>query len=244
MLEFILFLLAVVAVVVAASAKIQANRATEEGKSLRPARHVLARRLGSAPPQPERDPDRVPPPAPDPDPVVVAPPPPPPPDPQVIEPPPPIIEPPPPPPPVAPPPKPPRPPFDWESLIGVKLFSWIAGIALVLAALFFLRYSVEHGWLRPIVRAWIGFITGAGLIAICALKVAGSYKYTANALHGAGIAILYATLFATYALWHLASATLVYGGMILVTAVAVALSIVRDSIFIALLGLLGGFLTP
>src|SRR5262249_47706337 len=207
MLEFILFLLAVVAVVVAASAKSQANRATEEVKSLRTALDVLARRVWSAPPQPEPEPEPVAPPAPEPEPepVVVAPPPPPTPEPQVIEPPPPIIEPPP-PPPAAPPPKPPHPPLDWESLIGVKLFSWIAGIALVLAALFFLRYSVEHGWLRPIVRAWIGFITGAGLIAICELKVARSYKYTANALHGAGIAILYATLFATYALWHLASA--------------------------------------
>src|SRR5947209_4412534 len=114
-------------------------------------------------------------------------------------------EPPPPPPPA---PRPPKPPFDWESLIGVKLFSWIAGIALVLAALFFLRYSVEHGWLRPIVRAWIGFLTGAGLIAVCEMKVARGYKTTANAMHGAGIAILYATLFATYALWHLALATL------------------------------------
>ena len=39
--------------------------------------------------------------------------------------------------------------FDWESLIGVRLFAAIAGIALVVAAVFFLRYSIEHGWLRP-----------------------------------------------------------------------------------------------
>ena len=42
--------------------------------------------------------------------------------------------------------------FDWESLIGVKLFSAIAGIALVLAAVFFLRYSIDQGWLQPPVR--------------------------------------------------------------------------------------------
>src|SRR5262245_23603015 len=151
---------------------------------------------------------------------------------------------PPPPPPPPPPVAPPKQPFDWESLIGVKLFSWIAGVALVLAALFFLRYSVEHGWLSAPVRAGIGIATGALLIALCEMKVARPYKVTANAMHGAGIAILYSTLFATYALWHLASSTVVFGGMILVTAVAVALSIVRDSIFIALLGLLGGFATP
>src|SRR5205823_2378773 len=37
------------------------------------------------------------------------------------------------------PPIPPKPAFDWEALVGVKLFSWIAGVALVFAAVFFLK---------------------------------------------------------------------------------------------------------
>jgi uncharacterized membrane protein len=44
------------------------------------------------------------------------------------------------------------PKLDWESLVGVKLFSWIAGIALLLAVVFFLRYSINQGWLMPKVR--------------------------------------------------------------------------------------------
>ena len=147
-----------------------------------------------------------------------------------------------PPPPVTP--SPPSRSFDWEGFIGVKLFSWIAGIALVLAALFFLRYSVEHGWLSPIIRCSIGILTGIVLIVVCELKIARDYKTTANAMHGAAIAILFATFFAAHALWHLASASVVFGMMVLVTAVAVLLSIRRDSLFIALLGLVGGFATP
>ena len=75
----------------------------------------------------------------------------------------PLPSPPPPPPPplLPPPPRPqPKPSFDWESLVGVKLFSWIAGIALVFAAIFFLRYSVERGWLGPPMRVAIGLVTG------------------------------------------------------------------------------------
>lgn len=163
-------------------------------------------------------------------------------------PPPPTPKPPPPPPPPRPPfnprPSTSRPAFDWEGLIGVKLFSWIGGIAFVLAALYFLRYSVEHGWLSAPIRATIGMLFGSGLLAGCELRVARSYKFTANALHGAGIAILYATLFATHALWHLLPPAVVFSGMILVTAVAVGLSIRRDSVFIALLGMMGGFATP
>jgi uncharacterized membrane protein len=160
-----------------------------------------------------------------------------------------------PPPSAAPPPPPPKPgaplptpipkkPFDWESLIGVKLFSWIAGIALVLAALFFLNYSVEHGWLSPPVRASLGLLTGVGLLLVCELRVARDYTFTANAMDGAGIAILYATLFAIHALWHLLPASAVFALMLIVTAIAVLLSIRRDSVFIALLGLAGGFATP
>ena len=157
-------------------------------------------------------------------------------------------EPPPPPPrrPERPPyvPPPPRKPFDWESLIGVRLFAWIAAVALVLAAIFFLRYGIEHGWLSAPVRAAIGILTGCALILICELRVARGYRVTANAMDGAGIAILYATLFATYARWHLVAPAVAFGAMIAVTAVAVALSTRRDSVFIALLGLLGGFATP
>ncbi len=145
-------------------------------------------------------------------------------------------------PPITPPP--PKKPFDWESLIGVKLFSWIAGIALVLAALFFLSYSVEHGWLSPPVRATLGMVTGIVLLLVCELRVARDYSFTANAMDGAGIAILYATLFAMHALWHLLPASAVFALMLIVTAIAVLLSIRRDSVFIALLGLVGGFATP
>jgi len=148
--------------------------------------------------------------------------------------------------PAAPPPTPPRPArsFDWERLVGVKLFSAIAGIALVLAAVFFLKYSVEHGWLSPTIRATLGLLTGTALLVICEMRVARGYTATANALLGAGIAILYSTLFATHALWHLLPSGVVFALMLGVTAVAVMLSIRRDSVFIALLGLMGGFATP
>jgi uncharacterized membrane protein len=151
---------------------------------------------------------------------------------------------------IPPPPPPPSRPakpafaFDWENLVGVKLFSWIAGVALVLAAVFFLKYSVEHGFLSPTVRATLGILTGTALLVICELRVARGYAFTANAMHGAGIAILYATLFAMHALWQLVPGGVVFFLMLVVTAVAVGLSIRRDSIFIALLGLMGGFATP
>jgi hypothetical protein len=136
-------------------------------------------------------------------------------------------------------------PFDWESIIGVRLFSMIAGVALLVAAIGFLRYSLDRGWLGPPVRMAIGLIVGVGLIVVCETRRAQRYQITAYALTAAGIATLFATLFASHALWGLIeSAVLTFVLLALVAAVAVLLSVRRNSLFIALLGLVGGFVTP
>ena len=137
-----------------------------------------------------------------------------------------------------------KPAFDWEELIGVRLFSWAAGILLALAAVYFLGYSIQQGWLQPPIQMAIGLAVGVGLIVGCELKAARRYPVTANALDGSAIAILFATFFAAYQLWALLSPVAAFGLMALVTVVAVLLSIRRDSVFIALLGLVGGFSTP
>ena len=137
-----------------------------------------------------------------------------------------------------------KPPFDWESLIGVKLFSWIAAIALVVAAVFFLRYSIENGWLGPEIRMALGLLTGIGLLVACELKAVRRYRVTANALDGAAIAVLFSTFFAAHALWKLIPSLPTFGLMSLVTLAAVLLAVRHDALFIALLGLVGGFATP
>ena len=151
---------------------------------------------------------------------------------------------PPPPPPPASPAAQPRQPFDWESLVGVKLFSWIAGILLALAAIQFLRYTIDHGWMKPPIRMAMGLVLGAGLLLFCELRVARRYAITANALGAAGIVTLFSTFFAAHTLWHLLGPAPTFGGMVLVTVVAVVLSIRHDALFIALLGLVGGFAAP
>jgi uncharacterized membrane protein len=134
--------------------------------------------------------------------------------------------------------------FDWEQLVGVKLFSGIAGVALVLAAIFFFRYSLDRGWLAAPVRVVIGVVVATALIVVCQLRAARRYPITANALDAAAIAILFATFFAAHALWDLIPATVTFALLALVTVLAVVLSIVHDAMFIAVLGLVGGFATP
>lgn len=65
---------------------------------------------------------------------------------------------------------------EWTS-IGIRFFSWAAGIALVLAAVFLYRSSGGHPWLRA----------GLGLGAGVALVVAGItlQKFTTGLSAGA-----------------------------------------------------------
>ena len=114
----------------------------------------------------------------------------------------------------------------------------------MIAAVSFLRYSVDQGWLQPPVRVAIGVLVSVVLLVLCELKAARQYPATANALDGAAIAILFATFFAAHALWNLIPASATFALLAVVTALAVLLSIRRESLFIAVLGLLGGFATP
>ncbi|MEO8587224.1 MAG: DUF2339 domain-containing protein [Acidobacteriota bacterium] len=135
-------------------------------------------------------------------------------------------------------------PVDWEGFVGVKLFSWTAGIFLTLGAIFFLRYSIERGWLSPPIQMAIGLLAGLSILVVCELKAAQRYAVTATALAAAGLAILFATFYAAHARWDLLGLLPAFVALALVAALAVALSVRHDSAFIAGLGLLGGFATP
>jgi hypothetical protein len=133
---------------------------------------------------------------------------------------------------------------DWEGFVGVKLFSWTAGVFLTLGAIFFLRYSIERGWLSPPVQMAIGLLAGLAILIVCELKAAQRYAVTATALAAAGLAILFATFYAAHARWDLLGIFPSFVALALVAALAVALAVRHDSAFIAGLGLLGGFSTP
>ena len=131
------------------------------------------------------------------------------------------------------------PPENTFTSIGVWFFSAVAGIALVLAAVFFFRSSGDHSWLR----AAIGLGSGLALIVVAERWIAARYGTPASALDAAGIGILYATFYSMHARWALVPLAVAFVGMLVVTAAAVYLATRRDSMFVALLGLIGGFVT-
>jgi len=135
----------------------------------------------------------------------------------------------------------------FELQFGAKLPVWFGGIALAFAGFYLVKYSIDIGLLTPAVRTVIGAIFGLGLLAagktIRTKESIANGTRIAQALTGAGIADLYVCIFAAANLYSLIQPVTGFICMGVVTAAAVILSL-RHGAPIALLGMVGGFLTP
>ena len=135
--------------------------------------------------------------------------------------------------------------IDWEQFAGIKLFAWVGGFALFLGAGFFVKYSIDHGLLSPMVRVTLSFLLGGACIGTgLFLKNKSNFIVTAHTLCAAGVAVLYADIFAASASYHFIGPSAAFLLMSLVTAASFLLSVRMDSKYVALLGLIGGFITP
>ena len=133
--------------------------------------------------------------------------------------------------------------FDWEGLIGVRLFAWLGGGALFLGAALFLHYSIQQNLISPPVRVALGLIAGASLL-LAGDRLRIKTNLAGQAMAGAGIGTLYAALYAARTLYHLVPVFVAFAGMILVTLTAGVLAAKRAAFVIAVLGLIGGMATP
>ncbi|MDB6069468.1 MAG: hypothetical protein JWL81_639 [Verrucomicrobiales bacterium] len=132
--------------------------------------------------------------------------------------------------------------------MGAKLFAWIGGLAMFFGVLFFVKLSIERGWLPPGLRVVIGFITGLGLLGSgWLIQKRKPYAVLAHTLSATGVVVLYGVTYAAHALYRIPpfdSAMATFGIMSAITATAFFLSGRMKAQVIAVLGLLGGFMTP
>lgn len=144
----------------------------------------------------------------------------------------------------APPPSAPAEKVNWERFMGVNLFAWIGGFVLFLAAAFFVKYSIDKNLISPQVRVAIGFLLSGALLA-AGLRLSGKqFKVTGNTLCATGIVTLYADLYAAHSFYGFIQQPATFLLMILTTITAIVLAVRLGAKVVAVLGLLGGFVTP
>jgi uncharacterized membrane protein len=138
----------------------------------------------------------------------------------------------------------PRTRLEWEKWLGVRGAAALGAIVLVIAGLYFFKYSIDAGVLTPMVRVVLGGLVGAACIATAELGARVRHTVLANWLAGAGVAIFYATTWAARSLYDLIPAEGAFAAMVAITLGCAALAMRRRAFAIALLGLLGGFAAP
>ncbi|WP_324749056.1 DUF2339 domain-containing protein [Sphingomonas sp. LY54] len=135
----------------------------------------------------------------------------------------------------------------FERFVGGRLLIWVGGIALAVAGVFLVRYSIEIGLVTPPVR--MAMAGAFGLLLIAGGEIARSRPgFTADprvaqTLVGAGIFVLYAATYGSLTLYGLMPVGVASALMALITAAALVLAL-RHGAPTAVMGLTGGFLTP
>lgn len=123
----------------------------------------------------------------------------------------------------------------WLNRIGIGLL--LFGVA------FLFKYSIDQGWLIPPVRSAIGLGIG-GLLFGSGLRMREDMDPFRQVLLGGGIAVFYVTGFATYQLYSFMPEMIIWAFMIVVTLLALSLSLQQDEAILSVTGTLGALGTP
>lgn len=133
---------------------------------------------------------------------------------------------------------------DLESVIGGSWFTWIGIIAVTFGVAFFLKFAFDKQWVGPGARVSLSALLGIALLYVGERLRRRELRSYAYVISGGGLLILYLADFAAFSLYHLIGHTLALLLMAAVTTTAVVLSVRLNALPVAILGLVGGFLTP
>lgn len=140
---------------------------------------------------------------------------------------------------------PPKPEMALEDLLGGRILAWVGGLAVVLAATFFVVTAVRRGWIDVPTRIGLAFLGSTLLVAIGAwLHEKKGQTQASRALVASGIASLYLTVVAATQVYHLIEAGLAFAIAGLVALVSTVIAVRWDSKVVAGLGIGGALLSP
>ncbi len=124
---------------------------------------------------------------------------------------------------------------------------WLLRIGILLLVFgigFFVKYSVEHDLISHTARVGITVVAGLGLLIGGTRLLAGQFSLIGQGLMGAGVVALYFAAFAADSYYHLIATEAAFAAMACVTALSGWVAVRFKSKLVAVIGVLGGYLTP
>jgi uncharacterized membrane protein len=133
-----------------------------------------------------------------------------------------------------------------EKFIGENLMNKIGIAILVIGIGIFVKYAIDQDWIGPVGRVMIGILCG-GILLGFAHYLRKEFKAFSSVLIGGGVAILYLTIAIAYKKYpeelHITQ-TVAFIIMVFITGFTVLFAIAYNRVEIAILAILGGFLSP
>ncbi|MCX5791946.1 MAG: DUF2339 domain-containing protein [Elusimicrobia bacterium] len=134
--------------------------------------------------------------------------------------------------------------LNFETAMGQKWLLIIGIVATVFGVGYFLKYSFDQGWVGPAGRVALAYLWGAAFLFGGNMFRKRNLENFGLYLSGGGIATLYFATFAAYQIYNLIGQAPSFLLMVMVTALAGLLAVLYDAKWLAVLGMIGGFLTP
>jgi uncharacterized membrane protein len=131
-----------------------------------------------------------------------------------------------------------------ETHIGLNWVNRIAVVTLIFAAAFFFKYAVDSNWIGPAMRVALGVAAAVIALFFGDRMWRRGHTIFAQGLMGLGVALLYLSFYASFALYALLPQSAAFTLMALTTVAAGLVGLQYEAQAIAILGLLGGYLTP
>jgi uncharacterized membrane protein len=132
---------------------------------------------------------------------------------------------------------------DLEKFIGENLASKIGIAVLVLGISFLVKYAIDEEIINETGRVILGLVCGGILLGI-AHRIRNSYRSFSSVLVGGGLTVFYFTIAFAVHQYHLIAHITGFIIMIVITGLAVALSLYYNRLELAILATIGGFITP
>lgn len=129
------------------------------------------------------------------------------------------------------------------SVVGTW-FARIGAVAILIGAGFAFKYAVDRGLIGPGARVAIGIAAGAAFLAWGEWALRRGWTLFAQAVSAGGVALVYLSILAALLLYRLIGEPAAFGLLVLVTLGGGAVALRADSVGLAVLAAVGGFLNP
>lgn len=131
-----------------------------------------------------------------------------------------------------------------EMRFGATWLNRIGAIILLLAVAFFVKFSFDQGWLGPRTRVLMGAAAGLLMIAGGEYSLLRKLRQFAVGLLGAGVAMLYVSAYSAHAFYNLIELNTAFKIYCGITLLGTLLAVHGRMQAVAILTLIGAFLTP